>query len=1400
MAPPNNTQDDTNHNHNTTTDLNSPNHPLYLHPNDHPGLILISKKLTRSDNYSSWKRSMMIALNAKNKLKIVTGEYVEPSSDSEERAMWERTNDMIISWILNTISDQISNNLNFITTACDLWSELHEHYAQLDGHRIYQLVNDIVGLKQQNSSIEVYYHKLKGLWDEHDALEAPYLCNCVCNCENGKNNGDREQRKRLIQFLMGLDECYANLRGQILLLQPLPTVSKAYSMIRQEEKQREGTLPKPLGSTAFGAQSNPTQFSNNRFGNTNRNNNSQSQERPQTGRRSSFKTGVYCTNCYKEGHTSDECYRLKGYPIGHPLLGKYKPPVNRNVTENRGTRTVNAVQGQDAGSTSTQAQAESSAGNDAVFVKMDQLQNQLNQVMLMMQQCQQSPPSGIVNSSTIRRHKFIASIMTKFKAAWVVDSGATDHICITLSIMHDTYLSSPPIHVTLPNGQTVEVKICGKVRINTDITLTNVFHIPSFAYNLLSVSQLTRQLPITTVFTSLSCYFQGLNKRIAHGNLYEGLYIIYPDKHTSTNPTILSTNSSDNTILWHSRLGHPSLPVLKHIKNISVSCNDEISNCSVCPLAKNHASPFTLSTSHASFPFELIHVDVWGPYKSPTINKCKYFLTIVDDFSRATWTYLIPSKDHATSQIKAFCSYVSNHFNKTIKTIRSDNGLEFLNSSLITFLEHHGIKHQTTCPYTPQQNARVERKHKQLLEVARALRFQANFPIHFWGHCILTATYLINRLPSKPIHNKSPFECLYGEPPSLDHLRVVGCQTFAHQHLHDKFEPRAISSVFVGYPPSQKDPSPDHSTGLDQSQSTTETPPIPEPPPITDPPIHTEPPPITSQPTQTHNPTHPQLRTSTRISKLPTKLHDYKITLPKSSKHHYTNFINYNNITSSSIRHQINTINNIIEPQSYTQAAKNPKWIDAMNLEMAALEANGTWIIVELPPGKIPIGCRWVYRIKFKADGSIDKYKARLVAKGFTQQEGVDYHETFAPVANMVTVRALLAVAIHNQWCIAQLDINNAFLHGDLKEEVYMKIPPGYSAPHTKTSVCKLQRSLYGLKQANRQWFIKLTTFLQHLGYVDDIILTGNNESYIISVKQQLHQEFSVKDLGSLHYYLGIEVLRNTTGLVMTQRKYTLELIQSAGLLDVKPSSTPFDPLIKLNHDDGDLIDDPSQYRALVGKLLYLTITIPDISYAAQTLSQFSQAHHTYKHLSKRSVTGYCIFLGSCLISWQSKKQGVVSRSSTEAEYRALADVTCEISWIKCLFKDLAIALALSPVQHARTKHIEIDCHFVRDKIKQGQVLPTFIPTRHQLADVLTKGLSKAPHYQCLSKYGICDPYTLPSCGEGKGISKINTVSSTCQPKLKAVMKSTRHQLESELLEEGITRVEELPSYALLTR
>ncbi|GJR94349.1 RNA-directed DNA polymerase, eukaryota [Tanacetum coccineum] len=256
-----------------------------------------------------------------------------------------------------------------------------------------------------------------------------------------------------------------------------------------------------------------------------------------------------------------------------------------------------------------------------------------------------------------------------------------------------------------------------------------------------------------------------------------------------------------------------------------------------------------------------------------------------------------------------------------------------------------------------------------------------------------------------------------------------------------------------------------------------------------------------------------------------------------------------------------------------------------MSKELQALKDNHTWILTSLPQGKLPIPCKWVFKIKCNSNGSIEKFKARLVAKGFTQKEGVDYNETVAPVAKMVTFRTFIVVAVHHNWHIAQLDINNAFLYRDLHEESY-----------ADTSLLTYKKNKY---------------FLALVVYVDDILLTWSNNHPITHFKQQLDQQFSIKDLGNINYYLGIEFLINKQGVTVTQRKYALELIHITGVLDLKPSHIPIDPNIKLNDTDGDPLPDAYFYRTLVCKLLYLTITRPDLSYAAYCLTQFSHSPRT---------------------------------------------------------------------------------------------------------------------------------------------------------------------------------------------
>ncbi|GJS72849.1 retrovirus-related pol polyprotein from transposon RE1 [Tanacetum coccineum] len=362
--------------------------------------------------------------------------------------------------------------------------------------------------------------------------------------------------------------------------------------------------------------------------------------------------------------------------------------------------------------------------------------------------------------------------------------------------------------------------------------------------------------------------------------------------------------------------------------------------------------------------------------------------------------------------------------------------------------------------------------------------------------------------------------------------------------------------------------------------------------------------------------------------------------------------------------------------------------------ELQALEANKTWELILLPPEKIPIGCKWVYRIKFHVDGSIERYKARLVAKGFNQKEGIDYKETFAPIAKMVSVRALLAVATTNNWLIEQMDINNVFLYGDLNEEVYLTLPQGLQHLHPPNIVYKLKKSLYAL-----------------LVYVDDILIAGNHQSTIIDIKKQLHKQFSIKDLGPLHYYLRIEILRNSHGLV--QRKYALELLKCGNVLHDKPVTIPIDPIVNLNLTDGKPLPDHSYYRTLVGKLIYLTITRPDISFVAQLLSKFLQAPRTTHMkaplkvlryiklcpgqglhfpthnnlrltaycdsdwatcpITRRSVTGYAIFLARMVAQLATDPAGTSRTAVSQIEFRRFEILENSLEALKVLKNSLEV-------------------------------------------------------------------------------------------------------------------------------
>ncbi|CAH9133554.1 unnamed protein product [Cuscuta epithymum] len=489
-----------------------------------------------------------------------------------------------------------------------------------------------------------------------------------------------------------------------------------------------------------------------------------------------------------------------------------------------------------------------------------------------------------------------------------------------------------------------------------------------------------------------------------------------------------------------------------------------------------------------------------------------------------------------------------------------------------------------------------------------------------------------------------------------------------------------------------------------------------------------------------------------------------------------------------------------------------------MDAEFDALKRNKTWDLVQRT-GQSPISCKWLFKVKRNADGSIARYKARLVARGYLQQHGRDYTETFSPVTKPATIRIILTIALSRQWQLRQLDVNNAFLHGSLNEEVFMTQPPGYVDKCNPTHVCRLRKALYGLKQAPRAWYQELANFLLSSGfrksqadnslfiyshgstliyflvYVDDIVLTGNSSTAVNSFIERLTTRFSVKDLGPLHHFLGIEVIPTSTGLFLSQQQYIITILNTCHMSGAKESATPMSSSLLASTTSEEPMSDPSMYRRVLGLLQYLAFTRPDISFAVNRLSQhmhnpleshwqavkrilrylkgtlhfglflqrvpslslsvFSDSNWGNIQDEGRSTTAYALYLGSNIISWKSAKQKCVSRSSTEAEYRAVAHASAELLWVRNVLSELGISLpsiptlycdnlgatyvCVNPVFHSRMKHLALDFYFVRDLIAQRQLSVKHISTKLQIADILTKPLSRGLFEKFRSKMGVSD-------------------------------------------------------------
>ena len=1013
-------------------------------------------------------------------------------------------------------------------------------------------------------------------------------------------------------------------------------------------------------------------------------------------------------------------------------------------------------------------------------------------------------------------------------------------------------------HVTYGDNNKGKILGVGKVGNVSNLVIENVLFVDGLEHNLLSISQLC-DMGNKVTFTSDFCYIKSaIDDSVKFvGRRSNNTYLIDLDEITSLFTTCFKS-FDDEVKLWHKCIAHFNVNQLNKLlrkdlviglPKLNFKLESICDSCQQCKQVKSSFKPKNVVST--TKPLELIHMDLFGPSQIQSLGGNYYGFVLVDDFTRFTWTLFLRAKSDVYKSFKKFAKLIQNQLSLKIVTIRSDHGGEFENTKIDAFCDKFGIDHQFSAPRTPEQNGVVERKNRVLVELARTMLKESKVPTYFWADAVNTACYVINRILIRPKLNKTPYELLKGRKPNISHFHAFGCKVFILNNGKDqigKFDSKADEGIFIGYSTHSKayrvynkrtltveesvhvvfDESSkgdcvvslgDEIVGTNvnhekqanvdhDKQTNVEKPTQPQQPLVENEVEQGEEQTLDEDLAQETQPQLPIAWKSKKDHPVSNILGD--IAKGVVTRRTLNNFCYYVAFVSQ------------IEPKNVKEALQDDHWIMAMQEELNQFERNQVWELVPKPDDRPEIGTRWVYRNKLDESGIIVRNKARLVAQGYSQEEGIDYDETYAPVARLEAIRILLAFASIMNFKLFQMDVKSAFLNGYIQEEVYVSQPPGFESFEHPDYVFKLKKALYGLKQAPRAWYDRLSNFLLEKGftrgtvdttlfiersgkdillvqiYVDDIIFGATNDSLCKKFSDLMQSEFEMSMMGELTFFLGLQIKQLDDGIYVHQSKYCRELLKRFGMDSCKSASTPMGTACYLDKDEAGKRIEVTKYRGIIGSLLYLTASRPDIMFSVCMCARFQadpkESHYTavkriMKYLKgttntglwyprdallklvgysdsdfagckveRKSTSGTCHLIGSSLVSWFSKKQNCVALSTAEAEYIAAGSCCAQILWMKQQLSDFglnltkipikcdntsAINLTKNPVLHSRTKHIEIRHHFLRDHVQKGDCTIEFVQTSEQLADIFTKPLPRDTFYKIRRELGIFDEATI---------------------------------------------------------
>lgn len=1087
---------------------------------------------------------------------------------------------------------------------------------------------------------------------------------------------------------------------------------------------------------------------------------------------------------------------------------------------------------------------------------------------------------------------------------WILDSGCTTHLCGDKQLFK-SFNGETNGRINLANQASSEIKGKGTVNLLISngnqlrsVDFSNTLFVPDLRSNLVSVAKITNKDHEVLFRKDLAVIMDmiGNVKFVAErrGNLY---YLQEGNEEAG----IVEDKASSEFLMWHCRMGHLNANDLVQVinQNTTSKATPEqltcLSKCEVCLRGKMTRLPFLASERQSEEILEIVHTDIVGPFRTQSVNGAKYFITFIDDRSRWCEVYFLKQKSGALEAFKMYQTQVERVTGKKIKYLQSDNGKEYCNAEMDTFLRNQGIQRRLSVVRTPQQNGVAERFNRTLVEMARCLLLQSNLSDMFWADAVATACHLRNRCPSRSINGDTPYQRWFNrDKMSLNYLRAFGSTVYVldKDPAKGKLSDRSMKGIFIGYPRETKGyriwlpesrrfivardvkfiednvttilkdqkikqlivndfenkdkPWVELITGLGNNNET-ETP--------------VE---ITEENLEDNEENENSsgilssiYETPRRESREETKEERRGPGRPKLIKTGLRGrprklFSKANNCEfKERIGCDLNEDDNInmfagVAEVQLNDAMNSPEssdWKRAIQSEVMSLLKNDTWDIVKLSDSQSVVGSRMILTNKFESDGLIEKRKARIVAKGYSQKYGIDYNQTFAPVARMESMRLLFGLSAELNLEVRQFDVVTAYLNGTLDETVFMEIPDmlhqalkwiiddSQVSEELKVKamkmlkcieeggdVCKLKKALYGLKQAARQWHEKLSSKLESIGlkstkaescmyyakrgkdilllliYVDDFLIASSDICWIDEIKCKLQDDFEIKDLGAAKQCLGLEINQTDQYIFINQSRYIINLLKKYEMYECNPVKTPGElQNKKVNNSIENEEIDNGFYREIIGALMYLVVgTRPDIANTVSRLAQFVNkpckqnwlgVKRILRYLAgttklgifytkktkpmigycdadwggcledRRSYSGYVFILAGGAVSWKSQKQRTVALSSTESEYVSLSEAVKEAIYLKGLLTELqqetfskiellidnrgAEQLASNPVYHARTKHIDIRHHFVREAVENEIVKLRHVSSSEMVADILTKALPRELHDKCIQGLGL---------------------------------------------------------------